>query len=421
MQHLDDDIFDLFQQAADSYPLDAGKGDWEGVASKLNALQPPVSEPEALPNKKKNTAALILMLMLVAGPVIVLKDMEIKNAYATLKSNNNQQAEVIQRQPAEKTLSIPPGSHLNQMHTRANTVFVTPAAYNIRKQARLKDKIDGTFSKITSPDIDNGFFANHGNINRENNIEASAFDKTSGLLPAMKQAYDSSVTGEDKNILLTPKIYIDSSLQVLPPGTVRINRKSKIYIGLAAGVEFSKVSSRPFGKANTVFGITAGVMLSKNIALETGLGISRKTYTSDGAMFKMDKVKSSMQGMTINQLESKSSLIEIPVSVKFYLHQKKGSAFFLSPGLVSYIMVKETNNYNVAHNGVNENVTGFYNTNNYSIPAAATFSAGFQKPVFTKLNASLAPYINIPLQGIGVGSLPVTSAGIRLAITGALK
>ena len=35
MQHVDNDMNDLFKRAAEDYPLQAGSGDWESIAKKI--------------------------------------------------------------------------------------------------------------------------------------------------------------------------------------------------------------------------------------------------------------------------------------------------------------------------------------------------------------------------------------------------
>ncbi len=35
MQHLGNDMDDLFQRAAENYPLEQGAGDWEGIAKRI--------------------------------------------------------------------------------------------------------------------------------------------------------------------------------------------------------------------------------------------------------------------------------------------------------------------------------------------------------------------------------------------------
>ena len=63
----------------------------------------------------------------------------------------------------------------------------------------------------------------------------------------------------------------------------------------------------------------------------------------------------------------------------------------------------------------------FIKKNNYRLPAVANLSIGYQNSISKNLNIRVEPFLKIPLQGMGVGSLPVTSAGLQLGITSRLK
>ena len=110
--------------------------------------------------------------------------------------------------------------------------------------------------------------------------------------------------------------------------SAQINKRI-FYLGLIAGPDLSKVHSGPFN-----FGFDAGLLfgykINSKISLETGLIKGRKNYTSDGSNFNMGKIRQSMPaGMTINDLASKSDLIEIPLKVKYNFAAKKNPAFLL--------------------------------------------------------------------------------------------
>ena len=72
-------------------------------------------------------------------------------------------------------------------------------------------------------------------------------------------------------------------------------------------------------------------------------------------------------------------------------------------------------------NGTAEKVSGVYKRNNYGLPAVAGFSLGYEYNFYKSLNIRIEPFLKIPIQGMGVGKLPVTSAGLQIGITGRLK
>ncbi|MDQ6762088.1 MAG: hypothetical protein M3015_05615, partial [Bacteroidota bacterium] len=126
-------------------------------------------------------------------------------------------------------------------------------------------------------------------------------------------------------------------------------------------------------------------------------------------------------GMIINNLESNSSFVEIPLKIKFDFLQRKNSDFFIAGGVSAYIITKEQNIYHVTLNGDNKKVLGVYEKNNYGLPAVANLSLGYEKNIFKRVNLRIEPYLKIPLRGMGVGSLPVTSAGLQIGIISRLQ
>jgi hypothetical protein len=62
-----------------------------------------------------------------------------------------------------------------------------------------------------------------------------------------------------------------------------------------------------------------------------------------------------------------------------------------------------------------------YKNNSYEFPAAAVFSAGYEQHISKRINVRIEPFLKWPLQGIGIGNLPVTTAGLQFAITSQLK
>ena len=72
--------------------------------------------------------------------------------------------------------------------------------------------------------------------------------------------------------------------------------------------------------------------------------------------------------------------------------------------------------YNVTMNGTAEKTTGMYVKNNYGLPAVANISIGYAHTVSKYLELRIAPFLKIPLQGMGVGNLPITSMGLHAGI-----
>jgi hypothetical protein len=49
--------------------------------------------------------------------------------------------------------------------------------------------------------------------------------------------------------------------------------------------------------------------------------------------------------------------------------------------------------------------------------ATIQLSGGYERAINAKTTIRIEPYVNIPLQGVGTGSLPISSAGFYLGIS----
>ncbi len=78
-------------------------------------------------------------------------------------------------------------------------------------------------------------------------------------------------------------------------------------------------------------------------------------------------------GMVIDNLESQSSVSEIPIKVRYDFINYRNAFFFASAGISSYIMTKEKNMYNVTMNGSQEKMTGVYNKNDYELACGCQY------------------------------------------------
>jgi hypothetical protein len=168
-------------------------------------------------------------------------------------------------------------------------------------------------------------------------------------------------------------------------------------------------------KAGLNGGIILGLQINKKLSAETGVQLSQKKYYSEGKYFK-PKTGTMPTNMIITSLVGTSNLIEIPVSVKYNFSKKKNSLYG-KVGVSSYIITKESNKYQAVVSGQQQEINSTYKNTHSYLASEIRVSAGYQHALVNKLNIRIEPYIQIPLKGIGIGALPVTSTGIQLVLT----
>lgn len=430
MQDLENDMDDLFRRSAEKYPLSTGQSDWQSLEKKLASVE--VSADAKKPERKNNYKKLGLLLLLlfislIAGFLILnpihknyqaginddqinqLENLnnksEIKNNVSPKHLSEESKRTVSARSKNQKTENAPVNTSLegnktkNEKHTENNSTK-TLSKKNPFKSTPGPDRKNNEIvdQRTDLTEIDK----NLNYSNTENTVVLSALpnDSVKNQLVENKDSLGKNPSSTEKK-------------KASP--TSKPEKRNRFYAGVMFGPDFSKVKSSPFKNPGFSIGILAGYNLSKTVFLETGFFIDKKYYSSDGKMFDMKNV-SMPDNMTINDLESQSKILEIPLNIGYRFYQKRNTRFFVAGGFSTYLMTEEKNNYNVTMNGSPEKMDGFYTKNNLAIPAVINLSAGWEQKISRVLKIRIEPYLKLPVQGIGVGKLPVTSAGIQFGL-----
>ncbi|HEV8082704.1 MAG TPA: outer membrane beta-barrel protein [Chitinophagaceae bacterium] len=427
MQHLENDMDDLFQRAAENYPLQEGKSDWENIAKRIsdNTNSPEVIAPLQNNKNKKFIVLTLLLFTLVAGWLIFQNT-------RTGTNNNSNKTELVKKSEAN------PNSEVDNDNP---VISSEEHGSNINDKNNIDDKNKSAIrpsykssSHINSSVSNGSFFFDNSNTTQtrkgvvnEDAIEENSYSNNYFYLPPTGIEESTGISEFNKSSF---ENLISATLNENPDlsgknkkQALNIKQKNKgIYIGVVAGPDFSKVQSGSFANTGFDAGVLLGFNINRKFSFETGIMWTKKIYESEGKNFSMDKVRSTMPvGMEIDNLTSRSSFIEIPVKGKYNFAIKNKSDLFVSGGVSAYIMTKEKNAYNVSLNGNREKLLGVYEKDNYCMPAVANVSIGYEHSVSKSLDIRIEPFLKIPLQGMGVGSLPVTSAGLQLGIISRLR
>ncbi len=436
MQHLENDMDELFQRAAENYPLQKGEGNWESIAKKITDKSEPAIVVNPLQNNfAKKLIALSLLLFICAISWFVFHNTQYVNTNDYGKN----------KLPGQLSVKIEKNDALKKANTNNTDDAITSTVTGVKNESHHDDlNMNEQYVSAALRETENEQASLHlvnSNLNSTKRIfNNSLIKQKSSLFEEDFNQRERNIIAENLNIGMD-----ESSLQIQKANeelrdekkvddiirhtekkkkalSPSIKNKKGLYLGIVAGPDISKVQSGSFNHSGLNAGVVAGYRLNKKISLETGISWDKKYYTSDGKNFSMDKVGSTMpSGMVINTIASNSSFVEIPLKIKFDFYKKGSTGLFASGGISSYIITKEQNIYQVTLNGNDEKISGIYEKNNFRLPAVANISVGYEKNISKRLDLRIEPYLKIPLKGMGVGSLPVTSAGLQIGITGRLK
>ena len=429
MQNIDDDMDELFRRAGEKYPLNTGQGNWENISKRISV----VTEPAVIKKgSNNNNYKKLLLLLLFVGISSLIGFMVLNPA------QNNQQVKIsgnaVNKKDSPISTSVSKVNNISTSEIKKTNSSVRFIEEQELIQQNKRSKSNSTIKVYLPVSIVENNFINKTTtsfqINTYTNQHIASYQMQAAQELTNTAAHQEKInksifteisTGNHaSNKRSDDNINIDSTEKNEMPLPAKPAIGKGFYAGLFVGAEFNKVQSSPFSGVGFNSSLAVGYKLNKKFFIETGLSSATKYYYSEGKSFD-DKSAAMPAGMTVNNLESRCKVLEIPLKVGYNFYQNKRTNLFISGGTAAFIMMKERNKYNVTMNGNPEKMEKLYTKNNLKLPAIISFSAGVEKNISGFLKVRVEPYLKLPLQGIGVGKLPVTSAGIQIGITGKLK
>ena len=399
MAYTEDDINDLLRKAAEDYSPRNSESNWETILDRISSQNSSKKRmPFFIGLVKKYFGVLILVPLLVAGGLWIQNyrsDASIVSTDAPKKDKENYSAGYESGHPSSEL----PGLKNNSPHTKS--VYTG----GLRKSPAVAKGPQRFFN----PDQESA------------DGTPDATDRTLSTKPFLYSLYSpinaKIASALTDSIKTKPAIYYQQQKDTGSLQT-RLHRRGGIYLGPVSAIDFSYVKSSAINHAGYAIGFIAGYKFNERFDVETGLIFNKRNYNSDGRHFNMEKVRDAMPvAMQINSLYTTSSIIEIPIKFKFHLLWMKKSTLSASAGMSAYLITAQQNDYDASMYGNNEQFTGMYTKNEFLLPAVLNLGLGYEYSISDRLNIGAEPFLKIPLRGMGIGNLPVTSAGVQLSVT----
>lgn len=431
MQDVDDDINELFRRAANDYPLNTNNADWSKVAKLLNPNEN--EDAGSSSAQKKKYPNILLLILLLCVPMICVDYFLANNSVSykteTLKTHENR-------------LSAGPVSHTKDTLLKANTITPsslvanadeqrnnTPSQAIINKQNINNKDLIGSELPALTPDNNEAIQKPSNNYNesvdasessRSDNLSVNKFSEKNNTpninAPLSTTNTDTTFSRVERN----PKGAFDTSsinsVEVKKEAITRLVKNKRWYAGILVGPDLSTVKFQPVTKTGFSAGLLIGYSLNGKIDLETGIFWDKKFYYTDGKYFN-PKNYSIPSFISIDDVNGNCNMIEWPVNVSYKLRSFNKSSLSANIGISSYFMKNENYKYTFQRNGTENQWDLSYKNSSVNlfsvVNAGASYSHNFVKSTLLRIQ----PYVKIPISGIGMGRLPVSSAGINFILT----
>jgi len=417
----EDDMDDLLRRAAENYEVDAHKAhDWEAVSASIQEAAP---APAVVQPKRKRRFIFWWLLII---PIGWLANYEWNKFQASQKtvpvaqqpSGTTQEKSSVPYENTQKDSAqiqakdIPGkgGQVDGQLKTSDHDLYKL-AGNNVSGRSSTTADLVPASPKPNAVTEDQ--MALNSNIVRLTDQPGKTFNNNDisidKILPRQNPLPDLLNENDSKKDGTMPNVVASSSQKKDKSST------HYFYAGIIAGPDISFVK---FQQAQGM-GLNAGLIVGykfNRLSVETGVIYAKKNYYTKGEYFDKSEIPF-FSNAEILSVDGYCHMFEIPINARYNFSEKKNHAWFASAGFSSYLMDKEYYNYNYIRNDTaHQGGYAYYNAskNWFSI---LNLSAGYELKTGNKTNLRIEPYYKIPVTGVGMGSISLSSAGINVGIT----
>ncbi len=446
---------ELFRKAGELYPLRTSESDWDGVLGKLreeiSGESGNFSDLQGYGNRNRRRRLLLFLLLPLGVLSVVLFSIPGNKQKAgspsdaannlplrdhPLKPNsteketraplsNRDKTTVIQDKVETKTER----AKISGNRGTAASVNTDPGSQNTNSSGTVPEE-RGSFSGSSSAgEIPPAALASNANsLNSSGTGDASsATEQESFHEPAEKiltlTPFFSNTNPSVYGMPIPPLTKSGTGLNEKTNGAVTKSTQDKapvqkgIYAALIGGPDLSTVAYQSTSQSGYSIGILLGYHFNKRLAVESGLLWDKKYYYSTGEHF--DKNAANFpSSWNVLYLNGNCNMFEIPLNFRYNFATGINHGFFAEAGLSSYLMKKEYYDYSFTNNGSRPySRDSTYNISSNYIFSVIQISAGYEHAIGKNTSIRVEPYLKIPIQGIGIGNMPVTSAGLYIGIS----
>ncbi len=326
---------------------------------------------------------------------------------ATEDSKKNAAAIKIEKNAIEKNNTTPVLEKSLNISTASSSVNDLPNKQNDEIKQHSVEKTNN------SPGINDEKTSISNNTTQENKNNNLASDGKKNKVNEEKSAPQKQIF-EQNNIAKTEKV----SSKNFSKKTIKTTGHfaDNFGISLSAGPDISAVHANKIGKVTLAYGAGFSYPISKKLNLRTGFYLSKKIYSVDGDDYKIP-AGSLGNYEYLENVDANCKVYEIPVRIDYRFRKTKNHNWFVSAGLSSYLMKRETYDYYYkTPAGEMYNKDWSISNKNKHFFSVLDISGGYQYSLNKQFSIITEPYVNVPLTGIGAGKVKLNSAGILFTI-----
>lgn len=416
MQPINNDMEELFRRAAEGYPLNTDSADWNAVAKKLSEKH---LSADGNASKNKKYKHLLWLLLLLPFVWVYRNFIFNNNGKQIISSSKNMSGKTSSDAFLSKKINS--SNVVKPQHVLPNesSALVKPVGIKFTAKAKLAVMVTNNNSTSFAQNK-SSFIIKEPEIiidKKEEKLitEINTKDISESKNEVIAITSNDSVNYQNKTVNKNNAIEsIDEGIGKNMQKKPFQNKDRGLYAGIIISPDISTVKFQTVKNIGFSVGLIIGYQLNKKLSLESGILWDKKFYYSDGKYFSTKRVYTNSTAQ-IKNVDGACKMIEVPLIIKYNLTTGK-TIFSASAGLSSYFMKSETYDYNIERSGQQYQRYATYKNSSTNLLAVANFGFGYNRALKKNIILRIEPYVKIPLKGIGIGSLPIMSSGVNIAL-----
>lgn len=198
---------------------------------------------------------------------------------------------------------------------------------------------------------------------------------------------------------------------------MHINRS--LEFGVVLAPDFASVNSVAGDRPGSTVGLTLDYQFANRWYIGTGLLLDRKNYAARGQDFHAPPDYFQNNGIRdkVELVKGSFEMLEIPLNLRYDFSVSGSTLFFASTGLSSYLFASENNNYYYHLFNLGPEVCRpIANSSSSYLFSSLNLSAGVETGLSNSLSLLIAPYMKVPVRGIGIGRVQMNTVGINFSL-----
>ena len=200
-------------------------------------------------------------------------------------------------------------------------------------------------------------------------------------------------------------------------------RDYSFYFSILTSPDLSFTGLKNLNSVGSNIGVYLGYKFSKRWDINAGIIYSKKIYKANPADYHPPAATwSTKPGIYLEDIKADCHVIDIPLLIRYNFLLREKYNLFATTGISSYIMKKESYNYNYSYPGrpAQNNLWEIANQNSHYF-SIGNLSVGYERKLSSTLSLQAEPFVKLPFAGVGYGKVKLLSTGLFISIKYKIK